>query len=68
MTTTDLLNNLRGYVIENAKSYPKLKEDIYGLFCLCQDEIADGGSPQHEIDLCIGGIEDLIKEYNEGKS
>jgi len=68
MTTTDLLNNLKGYVIENAKSYPTLKEEIYELFFICQDEIEDGGSPQHEINLCKDSISQIIEEYNESKS
>ncbi len=68
MTTTDQLNNLRGYVIENAKSYPTLKEQMYDLFFLCKSEIEEGESVQHEIDLCIADIEQLIEEYNEGQS
>jgi hypothetical protein len=68
MTTIDQLNNLKEYVIENAKAYPALKENFYDLFCICQDKIADGGSPKYEIYLCIEDIKQLIEEYNNEKN
>jgi hypothetical protein len=49
------------YVIDAITNYPQHKNEIRDLFRLCKDEIAEGGSPQHEMDLCRNDIEELIK-------
>lgn len=41
-----------------------LEEDVYDLVSLCIDEIEEGGSIEHEIQLCIGNIEELLNEVN----
>ena len=47
---------------EVLKSYPDLKNDILDLISLCENEIEEGGSPTHEIELCKESIKQLIQE------
>ena len=42
--------------------HPNLKQEINDFYSLAQTEIADGNSEQHEIDLAINDINDIIKE------
>lgn len=44
------------------ENYPDKAEEIQDLYQLCLDEIEQGESTPHEIELCLGGIDDLIKE------
>ena len=39
---------------------PSLKEEVNDLFQLMRDEIEEGGSVDHEINLFIGSCEDLL--------
>lgn len=43
---------------------PQLKDEVNDFFSLMIDEIDDGGSTEHEIDLFIGACEDLLIEEN----
>jgi len=54
------LEELRGYCKEVIKDYPKIESDIVELFTLCVSEIEEGGSESHEVELCLGDIEELI--------
>ena len=55
---------LRNWIVAIAKEYPKLTNKIYGAYELFQMEIEDEcASVQHEAELCISEIEDLIDEY-----
>jgi hypothetical protein len=47
---------------EFIKEYPNLKEEVIDLLNLCQSEIEEGGSPTHEVDLCINSIKQLIEQ------
>jgi hypothetical protein len=49
------------YVLDKLETYPQHRKEIRDLFRLCKDEISEGGSPQHEMDLCRNDIEELIK-------
>jgi hypothetical protein len=53
-------------VIEFAKQFiaenPQLKEEVLDLVSLCRSEIEEGGSPQHEMYLCIESIKQLKEE------
>lgn len=55
-------------VIQFAKQFitehPNLKDEVIGLVELCQSEIEEGGSPQHEMSLCIESIKQLLEEEN----
>jgi len=57
------LEELRGYCKEVIKDYPKIESDIVELFTLCVSEIEEGGSESHEVELCLGDIEELIENY-----
>lgn len=49
------------YAKEAIATYPQFKEKILGILQLCLDEIEQGGSPQHEIELAINDIDQLIE-------
>jgi hypothetical protein len=49
---------------EFVKEHPHLKHQVIDLLELCQSEIEEGGSPQHEVELCIGSIKELVEEEN----
>jgi hypothetical protein len=42
---------------------PDLKEEIIDLWQLYLDEVDEGGSPDHEADLCYGSIEELVEPF-----
>jgi hypothetical protein len=44
------------------KKHPQHKEEVRDFFQLMKDEISEGGSTEHEIDLFIGACEDLLTE------
>jgi len=54
------LENLKKYIRETIAARPELKEAIYDLYILCKDEIDDGGSESHEIELCYSSIKELL--------
>jgi len=49
---------------EFIKEHPNLKEEVVDLLELCQSEIEEGGSPTHEVELCINSIKQLLEEEN----
>jgi hypothetical protein len=49
---------------EFIKEHPNLKAEVIDLLELCQTEIEEGGSPTHEVDLCINSIKQLLEEEN----
>ena len=54
------LEQLKTYVNDKIVIYPNLRDDILGLYQLCLDEIEYGGSVEHEIELCVNDIEELL--------
>ena len=42
--------------------HPDKFDEIWDFVSLCQDEIEEGGSPAHEIQLCKESIRQLIEE------
>ena len=62
MTTTE--RDIRDYVNNRALEFDSLAEEIYDTYDLFRMEIEDEcASVQHEAELCIGAIEELIDEY-----
>jgi len=59
------LQYLRTFIKEKIEQYPNLKDKIMDLYELCLQEIADGDSVSHQVDLCIFDIKELIEEYLE---
>jgi hypothetical protein len=58
------MENLIAYVKEIAKKHPQVKEEVFDLLELCMDEIEEGGSKEHEIDLCRRDIDNILAENN----
>lgn len=56
------LQELYKYCIEKANQYPKLSDDIDSFYDLAEMEVQDGGSQNHECELAVSDIENLIKE------
>lgn len=54
------MKQLIEFAKEFIQKHPQHKEEVIDLVQLCKDEIGEGGSPQHEINLCIGSIQDLL--------
>ena len=60
------MENLQQLVLESIKTHPELRKEIVSLYSLCLSEIEEGGSEQHEIELCTNDIYELINELNNG--
>jgi len=56
------IQELIDWAKEKTKVCPKLKNEIYDYVQLAIDEIENGASVSHEIQLCMSDIEELIKE------
>ena len=54
------LRDLYQYCVEKANQYPELANEIDTFYDLAQMEIEDGGSVEHECELAISDIEELI--------
>ena len=58
------LQYLRTFIKEKIQQYPDLKNQMIGLYELCLQEIEDGDSESHQVNLCIFDIKELIEEHN----
>ncbi len=58
------LQQFKDYIREQIVKYPLLKEEILDFYQLAINEIEEGGSASHEIELCLQSINDLIDENN----
>jgi cytochrome c553 len=56
------IEELIDWAREKAKACPKLKDQINDYVQLAIDEIEEGASISHEIQLCMSDIEELINE------
>ena len=54
------LRDLYQYCVEKSNQYPELANEIDTFYDLAQMEVEDGGSVEHECELAISDIEDLI--------
>jgi hypothetical protein len=43
-----------------AKDHPKHRDEIWSFISLCQDEVSDGGSEPHEVQLAYNDICGLV--------
>jgi hypothetical protein len=59
------LSELVSWAKDKVKEYPVHRQEIFSLVSLCESEIEEGGSVQHEIDLCKEDICQLIGIDNE---
>lgn len=63
--TNTLIINLQEFkkeINEQIVKYPLLKEEILDFYELAINEIEEGGSASHEIELCQESIKQLIDE------
>jgi len=58
------IDRLRHYCMDNMQKYPKLKEEIEGMYVWAISEIEDGEPAEHEVELAIEAIDQLIKDRN----
>ena len=56
------LRDLYQYCVEKANQYPELYNDIHAFYDLAEMEVEDGGSVEHECELAVSDIEDLISK------
>jgi hypothetical protein len=54
------LRDLYQYCQEVVEKYPSLRSEIMEFYALAQMEVEDGGSVEHECELAISDIEELI--------
>lgn len=54
------LNELNKYCVEMANKHPQHAEQIKDFYDLAEMEVEDGGSVEHECELAISDIKDLI--------
>ena len=65
METMTSLPEFISWAKNKAKEYPHLREEILDLISLCEDEIEEGGSTEHEIQLAQTAIDQLIEGEDE---
>jgi len=51
----------KDWVQDKVNLHPDKREDILEFFWLAMDEIFDGGSEQHEFNLAVNSINELIE-------
>lgn len=56
------MEEFKQFVTAKMNAYPNLKEEILDFYYLAKDEIEEGGSEMHEINLAINSINELINE------
>ena len=59
------MKRLTDYTKEFISKHPQLKEEVDNLVQLCYNEIEEGGSKEHEIDLAIESIDQLLEEEED---
>jgi hypothetical protein len=55
------IQQLKHYVRDIIVKHPEKRSEVLDLLELCMNEIEEGGSPIHEISLCINDINQLIE-------
>lgn len=56
------MTQFKNFVQKSIEENSNLKSEIMDFYQLALDEIEEGGSKEHEIDLAINSIEELINE------
>ena len=54
------LRDLYQYCVEKAKQHPELFNDIHSFYDLAEMEVQDDESEDHECELAVSDINDLI--------
>ncbi len=55
-----ILRDLYQYCQEVSEKYPSMADEIMGFYDLAQMEVEDGESEDHECELAVSDINDLI--------
>jgi hypothetical protein len=55
------IQQFKNWVQDNVNLHPTMRVEILEFFWLAIDEIHDGGSEQHEINLAVNSINELIE-------
>jgi len=55
------IQEFKNWVQDNVNLHPTMRVEILEFFWLAIDEIHDGGSEQHEINLAVNSINELIE-------
>jgi hypothetical protein len=58
------MKELKQFANSFLTKHPEFKKEVEDLIQLCADEIEDGGSAPHEIELCKRSIVDLLLVIN----
>jgi len=61
-----LLSELASWCSQKVREYPLLEERIMDLYWIAHDEVEDGGSSEHESELCMGSVKELIEQEYGG--
>lgn len=56
------VNEFKKYCQDVVQQHPELRADVIDLYTLAMDEIEDGGSPTHEIEMAVADIESMINK------
>ena len=64
----EAMKNVIAHAQEVVKEHPELKEEVRMLLSLCQCEIEDGESSEHEIEMCWGEMDDLAEDLIKNNS
>ena len=56
-----LLKSLTIVVKETIQKYPNLRNEVLDIYELAKDEIEDGGSEEHECELALNDINELVQ-------
>jgi len=55
-----ILRDLKEYCEDYCETFPSFKDQIWEFYDLAVMEVEDGGSEDHECELAVGYINDLI--------
>lgn len=55
-----MIDDFITYCKDIVAKYPDLTDEVHDFFDLCMMEIEDGGSQEHEIELAMSDIDDLV--------
>jgi len=62
-----LLKDLKERCVEVVDDYPHLHEQIEELYEIARDEVAEGGSEDHECKLAKSDLDELIENEKRSK-
>jgi hypothetical protein len=54
------MEELKQYIKDFKIEHPLFAIEAEDLYCLCVAEIEQGGSKEHEINLCYSSLDDLL--------